>query len=189
MNLPDARNAPTSTSRPTKVDWLTKVFARYERPLVWYARTILGGDLESARDAVQDTFMRLCQQAPDSLPNVEAWLFRTCRHRCLDMLKRSEHRMKSKSFPQEQLALLPSSEARSDAAENQQEQQQRLQSLVRKLSSQQQEVLALRLGQQLSYKQISEITGLSVSHVGVQIHEAVVRLRHLILHSPSSEIQ
>ena len=34
---------------------------RYERPLISYAKTITG-DLESARDAVQETFLRLSRQ-------------------------------------------------------------------------------------------------------------------------------
>jgi RNA polymerase sigma-70 factor (ECF subfamily) len=40
-----------------------------------------------------------------------------------------------------------------------------------------QEVVQLRLGQGLSYKQIAEVTDLSVSHVGVLLHQAVKRLR------------
>ncbi|MFN5394822.1 MAG: RNA polymerase sigma factor [Planctomycetota bacterium] len=35
----------------------------------------------------------------------------------------------------------------------------------------------MRLGQGLSYKQISEVMDLSVSHVGVLLHQALGRLR------------
>ena len=50
-------------------------------------------------------------------------------------------------------------------------------SMVRELSERQQEILALRLQQGLSYQQIANVTGLSVSHVGVQLHDAIMRLR------------
>lgn len=43
-----------------------------------------------------------------------------------------------------------------------------------------QEVVQLRLGQDLSYKQIAEIMDLSVSHVGVLIHQALTRLREMM---------
>jgi DNA-directed RNA polymerase specialized sigma24 family protein len=38
----------------------------------------------------------------------------------------------------------------------------------------------LRLQQGLSYKQIAEVMDLSVSHVGVLIHQAVTRLKHCV---------
>ena len=41
----------------------------------------------------------------------------------------------------------------------------------------QQEVLRLKFSHGLSYKEIAEVTGLSVSHVGVKIHEGMRALR------------
>ncbi|MFN9433547.1 MAG: RNA polymerase sigma factor [Planctomycetota bacterium] len=38
-------------------------------------------------------------------------------------------------------------------------------------------MVQLRLAQGLSYKQIADVTDLSVSHVGVLLHQAVKRLR------------
>ena len=48
---------------------------RYERPLIGYARSITG-DPESARDAVQETFLRLSRQNLAALERrVAPWLF------------------------------------------------------------------------------------------------------------------
>ncbi|MEO8352315.1 MAG: sigma factor, partial [Chthoniobacteraceae bacterium] len=60
---------------------------RYERPLIRYAMSIVG-DLENARDAVQDTFIRYVRDegAPrgeGTEKHVEAWLFTVCRHRAI----------------------------------------------------------------------------------------------------------
>lgn len=57
------------------------------------------------------------------------------------------------------------------------EEQENLHSQISRLPTREQEVLSLRLGQGLSYKQIAEITEMSVSHVGVILHEAVTKLR------------
>ncbi|MFY8199220.1 MAG: RNA polymerase sigma factor, partial [Pirellula staleyi] len=59
----------------------------------------------------------------------------------------------------------------------QMDEKQQLQLQIDRLPKREQEVLALRLGQGLSYKQIADITDLSVSNVGVLIHQAVTRLR------------
>jgi len=46
-----------------------------------------------------------------------------------------------------------------------------------------QEVLILKLTHELSYKEISEITGHSVSNVGVLIHEGMKELREMLSES------
>ena len=52
--------------------------------------------------------------------------------------------------------------------------------IVATLPARQQEVLQLKFQNDLSYQEISEITKLSVSHVGVLIHTALktLRVRH-----------
>ena len=60
---------------------------RYERPLISYAKTITG-DLESARDAVQETFLRLSRQDLAALePRLAPWLFFVCRNCAVDHLR------------------------------------------------------------------------------------------------------
>lgn len=65
------------------------------------------------------------------------------------------------------------------------EQHQRIEEQIAKLPKMEQEVVLLRLGQGLSYKQIADITDLSVSHVGVLLHQAVIRLKKSIVVSDS----
>ncbi len=52
-----------------------------------------------------------------------------------------------------------------------------LDQLVDKLSPRQQEVLRLRLQAGLSYREIAEVTGLTVGNVGFHFHQAVRNLR------------
>ena len=49
--------------------------------------------------------------------------------------------------------------------------------MVEHLSDDQQEVIRLRFQHGLSYQQIAEVTGHSVSNVGVLIHTAIKKLR------------
>ena len=48
---------------------------------------------------------------------------------------------------------------------------------IQRLPERQQELLRLRLQEELSYKQIAEITGLSISNVGYLLHQALAGLR------------
>jgi len=57
------------------------------------------------------------------------------------------------------------------------EQKATLQECIGSLPALEKEAVLLRLGQGLSYKQISEVMDLSVSYVGVLLHQALGRLR------------
>ena len=52
-----------------------------------------------------------------------------------------------------------------------------LNQLVHRLSPRQQEVLRLRLQAGLSYREIAEVTGLTIGNVGFHLHQAVRNLR------------
>jgi RNA polymerase sigma-70 factor (ECF subfamily) len=163
---------------------LREIFTRYERPLVRFAMHITG-DADRARDVVQDTFIRLCRAvageggavpAPDG---VAGWLFRVCRNRALDVQKK-ERRM---DYPGSDHLEARQSRGPSPASvvEARSELQEALQAL-RALPARQQEVVRLKLQAGLSYAQISEVTGHSVSHVGVLLHGALRAIReHLQL--------
>ena len=58
-----------------------------------------------------------------------------------------------------------------------QDEQAQLRHEINRLPLRDQEVLSLRLSQGLSYKQIAEITDLSVSNVGVILHQAIMKLK------------
>ena len=72
-----------------KTKWIQEVVARYERPLCQYAFR-LTGNYESARDAVQDVFLKLWRAEVLEDERTAPWLFRVCRNRCIDMLRKEK---------------------------------------------------------------------------------------------------
>ena len=159
-------------------DWMTGVFERYERPLVSYSRSLLRGDLELARDVVQDSFVRLCKEPwPEIESRVEGWLFLVCRNRCLDLLKRWETRMHTTMKPEHWQGQSDGKASDPSLQAEQAEQKARLKHSLDDLSPRQQEVLRLKLHQGMSYQQIADATGSSVASVGFHLHEALKALR------------
>ena len=75
------------SSQVSKEEWFRSIIAQYEQRLIRYS-TRLTGNREGAREVVQEAFLRLWQHEDDSLENVEAWLFRVCRNRAIDTLRR-----------------------------------------------------------------------------------------------------
>jgi len=157
--------------------WIRSVFERYEGPLVRYAAR-LTGDVETARDVVQDTFLRLCRAERAKVEDhVAAWLFTVCRRRCLDVAKKQS---RIKTLDDGQAAACESREDDHTAAFQQRETAAEVLALLDTLSANQQEVVRLKFQNGLSYREISRITGLSVSNVGFQIHAAVKKIRQLV---------
>ena len=159
----------------SRTSWLVSALERYEASLVRYATAILG-DQDRARDVVQDTFLRLCEEQPARIDGYLAqWLFTVCRNRALDNLRkdrRSTPLAISKSDLGQQMQ--PAAEL-----ENREVLEQILQ-LVERLPASQREVFLLKFQCDLSYNEISQITGLSVTNVGFLIHTGLKTVRNKV---------
>jgi RNA polymerase sigma factor (sigma-70 family) len=147
---------------------------RFERPLLQYATRILG-DSDRARDVVQETFVKLQNEKREQLDEAPTkWLFTVCRNSALNIC-RKEKRMTYLDHE-----LLETHESEQPAPFETLEQKEASGFLLKILSTlppRQQELLQLKFQNDLSYQEISEITQLSVSNVGVTIHNALKTLR------------
>lgn len=151
---------------------IDRALARYERPLISYAKEITG-DLESARDAVQETFLRLSKQDLAAIePRLAPWLFFVCRNCALDHCRKIV-RFSQDPVDENRASDDPSPAAEAVAAED----GALLRELVSRLPQQQRELVKLKFEAGLSYKEMSETLRISVSHVGVQLHDAMQTLR------------
>jgi RNA polymerase sigma-70 factor (ECF subfamily) len=162
-------------------EWFRTVVGRYEGPLLRYTARITG-DVEQARDVVQDAFLRLHQQNGSGPENVQAWLYTVCRRRALDVL-RKETRMKT--LNDGAAAVCESPLPSQPEAMEQAETESHLLELLGDLPANQQEVVRLKFQSSLSYRDIAEVTGLTVSNVGYLLHMAVKRLREQLVVSDS----
>lgn len=157
-------------------DWITAAMDAHAEALVRYTAR-LTPDLDTARDVVQDAFLRLCRADRAAVGDrVDLWLFTVCRNRAFD-LYRKDRRM----TPLTEVAARSRAAADDgpEAAALQLDAHGRLLALVATLSDRQQDVLRLKFQHELSYAEIAQVTGLSVSNVGYLLHVALKRLREL----------
>lgn len=146
----------------------------YEGPLLRYAFKLCN-DLETARDAVQDTFMKLCREDRDKIESyLVKWLFKVCRNRVFEIL-RKENRMQALS----KVYLEKTADSSGTPAESAKltDDKHVIRELMKDLPEKEQEVLRLKFQNGLSYKEISDITSLSVSNVGFILYKTIKQLR------------
>lgn len=167
------REAVILGSSAEQLQWVEAAVAQFEGPLTSYATRLVGND--RARDVVQDTFLKLCAQPREEIEErLGAWLFAVCRNRALDILRRDKRSRPLEGGVSERQ---PSAEPiPSELTELKEETRVALE-LLSELPPKQQEVIRLKFKHGLSYREISEVTRLSVSNVGYLIHIGLKTIR------------
>ncbi|HAT20956.1 MAG TPA: sigma-70 family RNA polymerase sigma factor [Verrucomicrobiales bacterium] len=154
-----------------------RALIEFESALIGYAASIVK-DEDRAKDVVQDTFIKLYEQDPEKVKeSLKAWLFTVCRNRALDIL-RKEKRMVA--LVDEKADRLEGTTATPDRVADWDERVTQVMNALDRLSDNQRKVIRLKFQQELSYKEISEATGLAPGNVGFLLHTGLKRLRALL---------
>jgi len=157
-----------------KADWVRAALARYERPLIRYAARITG-NIELARDVVQDTFLRLCEADRAKVDgHLAAWLYTVCRNRALDVLKK-EDRMDSLQEGQAESVQSKGPEPSAVAAAS--EAYGMVFEALGTLPQNQQEAFRLKFQDDMTYREISQVMGISLGMVSRLVAAALSDLR------------
>jgi len=135
-------------------------------------------DRDSARDAVQDTFIRVFQglHALEDPARLVGWIFGIARRVCLEH-KRALTRRRQDAAPPEHAELLAHNGPSPEKALADAESAAMLEQALDKLSADRRTLLLLRCDHMLSYEEIATAMGFSLAKVKVEIHRARGLLR------------
>jgi RNA polymerase sigma factor (sigma-70 family) len=168
----DPHQGGGTTARDSEV--IRLALERYESRLTRYAAHLLG-DVDQARDAVQDTFLALCRADPSGeVGDLGPWVFAVCRNRALD-IQRKERRMDR--IDELAIDARAAPEPAPAAVAERNDVHGRVLAILGTLPANQQEVVRLKFHAELSYSEISQVTGLSETNVGYLIHAAIKTIR------------
>ena len=185
MNLAFRKNFSQDTAIPPVMprehdlmsephDLFLETLQRYERPLIRYAHGYTG-DLEDARDIVQDVFVKLSQHlATLDAERLAPWLFTVCRNRALDHHRKHQRLVVMET---ETLDLEASADPAPNDAMEQRETATALRELIETLPARQREAVRLKFIAGLDYQQISAAMKTSIGNVGYLIHHGVAALK------------
>lgn len=148
--------------------WFEAALTRHQGPLLRYAARFLGSE-ERGRDVTQEAFLRLWRRHADGEPalpenELAPWLYTVGRNLALDILRKEKR-------------MVPFADGRGDELPAAVVSIPTVVSTLAGLPAKEQEVLRLKFQSGLSYKDIAQVTGLSVSNVGWLIHQGIKTLR------------
>ncbi len=155
-------------------DWIRQALERYEKPLIRYACRITG-DLETARDVVQDAFLRLCQADRAKVDgHLAAWLYTVCRNRAYDV-RRKEGRMDALTHGRAEVRS--SDNPGPGAMAERREALAKVFDVLGELPEETQEAFRLKFEDELTYREISHVMGVSLGKVSNLIATALDTMR------------
>lgn len=160
------------------------VVAEHQARLLRYARRLVR-DSDSAQDIVQEAFLRYLKDPPQCADprQLQSWLYRVTHNLCVDLI-RKESRRRERFERMEPPALSAPPSTQDLEAEDV---RKIVDHLLERLSATQRTVILLRLREGKTYREISEITGMSVSNVGFHLFQALKKLNAAIKKTPGKE--
>lgn len=155
---------------------IEEVFARHQNELVGTLYHLVG-NVEDARDAVQEAFIKCWQHREniDEIHSLKAWIFQVAINTGRDM-RGSAWRRKREPMPVEAQDLAGSDRGPSAEAE-QREEIARLRRAVTALRPEEKEVFLLRENGELTYEEIAAAMGIPVGTVKTRMRMALAHLR------------
>lgn len=147
---------------------------RYEKPLLRFAQGYTG-NLEDARDVVQDVFLKLHQHMHTiDIDRVASWLFTSCRNRALDFYRKNK-----RIVPMESEMLDREATDEPSPSDNMElsETSQQLHQFISELPPKQRQAVHLKFVVDLSYQEISQVMETSIGNVGYLIHHGIAKMR------------
>ena len=142
-----------------------------------FAKSMLN-NREEAEDCVQEIFLKLWtkRESLKVIKNIKAFSLRMTRNLCLDKIKSRKHSLTSlKGIEDEPIV----SDVDIHKHVELQDALSRMHQIILQLPEQQRIVLHLRNIEELEMEEISEITGLNISHLRVTLSRARMAVREM----------
>lgn len=152
------------------------VTRQYGSRLYWHIRRLVVSH-DDAEDALQETFIKVFTKA-DSFKgdSLEAWCYKIATNEALMCLRRRTHAFQSLDSLSGELSEMVVTESAPDADRS----AVLFQQAILRLSTQQRIVFNLRYYDELSYDQISAITGKSEGTLRTNYHYAVEKIKEYL---------
>ncbi len=163
-----------ASTGPSRTETIEELFEALESPLLGYALRLVG-ERTLAEDIVQEAFMRLHKHF-DEVRKPRRWLYRTAHNLALNQ-QRAAARIVPLDPGDKDTRSHPKESADPQPLPDEQIARWEGIGLVRlsleSLDERSRELIGLKFNENLSYKEMSARTGLTVGHVGYLLHHAI----------------
>jgi RNA polymerase sigma-70 factor (ECF subfamily) len=174
-----AASKPTGLPCASGQSLLEEAFSRHQGELLGTLYYLVG-NLEDARDALQDAFIKCWRHQAEvgEIENLKAWIFRVALNAGRD-IRETAWRRKRQGLPEDESMLATRNEGPAAIVEHD-ERLARLREALKELRPEEQEVFLLRQNGELTYEQIAEMLDVPTGTVKTRMRLALARLREVL---------
>jgi RNA polymerase sigma factor (sigma-70 family) len=179
QQAPKAASEPAPRASARGAELLEEAFARHQGELLGTLYYLVG-NLEDARDALQDAFIKCWRHQAEvgEVQNLKAWIFRVALNAGRD-IRETAWRRKRQGLPEDESMLASLSDGPDTIVEHD-ERLTRLRQAMKQLRPEEQEVFLLRQNGDLTYDQIAEMLEVPTGTVKTRMRLALARLREVL---------
>lgn len=166
---------------------IVPIMDEYEAPLLRYVSQLVWPDVESSQDIVQETFLRLHrlieQGKGSTVKKVNQWLFRVAHNMAMDVQRRRGRTHKVAGRLHEDPVLNPETNQSQHDARTALEHHEACEAAMRalhQLPEDEKQIISLKIIEELTLREISEITGLKIGTVHYRLTAGLQRLSSLL---------
>ncbi|MFD2444743.1 RNA polymerase sigma factor [Bacillus sp. CGMCC 1.16607] len=153
------------------------IIDRYKNQL--YATILrMTSNSQDAQDLVQEAFIKVYYQLAkyDGKGSFAGWLKRVAINHCIDEFRKN-HQLRKQVNINEYIIENPN---HPEIILLKKEEERQIKSLIHTLPEEERMIILLRFVNELSYEEISELLGITVSNVGIKLYRAKKKMRVLI---------
>lgn len=153
------------------------IIHKYKNPL--YATILrMTRNPQDAQDLVQEAFIKIYHQLDkyEQKGSFSSWLYRVAINHCMDEFRKKSYKVKSEEI--NELHAINSNHP--EIVFLKKEKQRQLERLIATLPEEERLIILLRYVNELSYSEISESLGLSLSSVRNKLHRAKKKMREQV---------
>ena len=174
-----AAAAPEGQAASRGARLLEAAFEQYQGELLGTLYYLVG-NLEDARDALQEAFIKCWRHQADvvEVENLKAWIFRVALNAGRD-IREAAWRRKRQSLPEDESTLVSRHDGPDMIVEHD-ERLSRLRDALKQLRPEEQEVFLLRQNGELTYEEIAETLAVPTGTVKTRMRLALARLREVL---------
>lgn len=178
QNLPAA---VIERARQGDEDAFHLIFNRYGRPVLGFIHTLVQSR-ELAEELTQETFVRAYHNlsALKNDTHLSTWLFGIARNVVREAMRQARRDERRVGLDEPESLNLESATVLPEGAMLDRELHQTIQSALRELDEDKRLVFSLKIFQEKSYEEISEITGYSIGKLKTDLHRARAEMRRRI---------
>ncbi len=157
-----------------------ELFIKFQKPLYYFAMRLLTNHSD-ADEVVQRSFIQAYTNIKSFRGecSFKTWIYKITMNQCKDYIKSKDHQIKKVELDNPSLKKLSVKMEHPLSNLMQDEHKRILMTKINLLSDQQRTTVMLRIFEDLSFKEISEILGCTESTAKVHFHQAILKLRGL----------